>query len=461
MTDEEISMILNTYMYMDYKEADDGMTVNEILADMASLPDYQQGGVHYGEYTVLSKAAVNPEIGELIIGDQSHLMNYDTGTCACTFQTGDGSSIYVVYRGTGDGEWPDNGIGMTQSSTIQQERALDYFETVVEREQISVEQKLVVTGHSKGGNKAKYVTMSTRYDNLLDACYDIDGQGFSEKTINGWKDEYGEEYETRRARITGIYGENDYVNVLGTSIVPENQIHYVKTPVKVENFAGYHDIKYMFATLEKDPVTGKEVTVFHGEKNSYVSKQGELGSYAALLSLAMMKLEPDKRDGCAASLMQMMELAGERKTGINGERLTISDVGDFLGTGVPLIAGTLLGTSEGWNMLYHGVIKKSFSQDVNGRLTVMADKMSLLRQVQALQNMAVRMRTYREEIDNVCSALPEFMKNSWMLCHKIKKEAENLDREIRELEKLSKMLESIVKIYMTEDIRAADEILMI
>ena len=118
LTDEEISMILNTYMYMDYKEADDGMTINEILSDLSTLDDYKEGGIHYGEYSVLSQAAENPEVGELIIGNQSHLMNFDSGTNACTFSTKDGSSIYVVFRGTGDGEWPDNGMGMTQASTI-------------------------------------------------------------------------------------------------------------------------------------------------------------------------------------------------------------------------------------------------------------------------------------------------------------------------------------------------------
>ena len=461
LTDEEISMILNTYMYMDYKEADDGMTINEILSDLSTLDDYKEGGIHYGEYSVLSQAAENPEVGELIIGNQSHLMNFDSGTNACTFSTKDGSSIYVVFRGTGDGEWPDNGMGMTQASTIQQERALAYFETVVEREQITEAQKLVMTGHSKGANKAQYVVMSTKYDNLVDVCYNVDGQGFSEIAVDGWKAEHGEGYEERRNKIVGIFGENDYVNVLGNSIVAEDKMHFVKTPVKVDNFAGYHDIKYMFATLEKDPVTGEMVTVFHGRKNSYVDEKGKLGSYAALLSAAMMELPPEKRDGCAASLMQMMELAGDRKTGINGEKLTLSDIGDFLGTGVPLITKTLLFTAEGRDMLYQALGKKSFSRDVNGNITVMVNYSGILQQAQELLKMSERIKKYREEIESVRSRLPEFMKNSWLLCHKLGKEAEALDREIRELCKLSEMLENVTKIYMIKDNQAADEILML
>lgn len=459
LTDEEISMILNTYMYMDYKEADDGMTINEILADLSALDDYREGGIHYGEYSVLSQAAENPQVGGLVIGNQSRLMNFDSGTNACTFSAKDDSSIYVVYRGTGDGEWPDNGIGMTSASTVQQERALSYFETVVEREQVTEAQKLVVTGHSKGGNKAQYVMMSTKYDNLVDVCYNVDGQGFSEAAVDGWRAEYGEGFEERRNKIVGIFGENDYVNVLGNSIVAEDKIHFVKTPVKVENFAGYHDIKYMFATLEEDPVTGEMVNVFHGRKNSYVDERGKLGGYAALLSASLMALPPEKRDGCAASLMQMMELAGERKTGINGEKLTLSDIGDFLGTGVPLITNTLLCTAEGRDMLCQAFGKKSFSGDVAGNVTVMVNYSGLLLQSQELLKMSERIKGYREEIESVSGRLPEFMKSSWLLCHKLDREAKALDREIRELCRLSETLENAAKIYMTKDIQASDEIL--
>ncbi|MBD5395806.1 MAG: DUF2974 domain-containing protein [Lachnospiraceae bacterium] len=462
LTDEEISMVLNTYMYMDYKEAADGMTVNEIVKDLSDSNDCQEGGIHYGEYTVLAQAAENPEIGELIIGNQSHLLSFDSGTNACTFETGDGSSIYVVYRGTADGEWPDNGLGMTEVSTLQQERALTYFETVVEKEHFSQEQKLIITGHSKGGNKAQYVTMATKYNNLLDACYNIDGQGFSEAAIQNWKNTYGEKgYLDRTSRITGIYGENDYVNVLGCSIVPKDQVHYVKTPVKVENFAGYHDIKYMFASLETDPKTGKEVSVFHGRKNSYVQEQGKLGSYASSLSAAVMNLPPDKRDGCAAALMQLMELSGDKKTGINGEKLTLSDLADFFGTGIPLIAESMLFTQNGKDMLESALFRKSFSQDMNGKITAMVDYTTLLRQVQMLMKMEEELENACSRIEDISKKLSVYMKNSWMINMKLKTEGGKIEKDIMEMNKLSSMLEKIVKIYMETDVTAADEILMI
>lgn len=461
MTEEEISMILNTYMYMDYKEAQDGMTVGEILQDMSALEDFQEGGIHNGEYTVLAEAAQNPEIAGLIIGNQSYFMGCDAGTVACTFQAEDGST-YLVYRGTADGEWPDNGMGMTKASTLQQERALAYFEKVVEQEGITGEQKLIVTGHSKGGNKAQYVTMSTKYSELIDACYNIDGQGFSQAAVSHWESTYSaEEYEARRNKITGIYGENDYVNVLGISIVAAGNVYYVKTPVKVENFAGYHDIKYMFATLEKDEETGELVNRFHGKKNDYTPNQGKLGSYAQALSGAVMVLPEDKRDGCAASLMQLMELGGKRKRGINGEKLTLADIRDFLGTGVPLILESLLLTGQGQDMLSAALYQKTFSQDMKGTISVMVDCEGLYAQIQQLKKLEGQLGDAQRKVEETGTKIPRFMKNNWLLCRKINREAEQLEAERKELLRLAGKLEKIVSLYREKDAEAAEEILLL
>lgn len=457
MSEEEISMVLNTFMYIDYKEADDGMTLNEILSELSRHPDCAEGGIHFGEYTVLRQAAQDPQIGNLVIDNQSCLMGCDSGTAACTFSSRDGGSIYVVYRGTGDGEWPDNGLGMTQKSTRQQERALEYFDRVVERNQISPSQRVIVTGHSKGGNKAQYVTMSTQYGELVDACYNIDGQGFSQKAIDGWKEAYGESgFEKRRRRITGIFGENDYVNVLGNSIVPKNQIFYVKTPVQVQNFAGYHDIKYMFASRVLNESTGEYDTVFGGRKNDYVMGQGKLGSYAAVLSGLLMRMEPERRDGCAATLMQLMELGGERKTGLNGERLTLSDIGDFVSAGIPVVADSVFYTGQGREMLAAAFCRKSFSQDMKGCLIVKAGYSKMAAQIEPLRNLALEVRKRKEEAQSVSERLPNFAKNSWLLCRSLKREAENLEGEAASLQELSEVLEKIIKIYMETDVRTAE-----
>ena len=461
MTEEEISLLLTTYMYLNYQEADDGMTLSEVLSELQNQPEYQAGGLHAGEFEILSKAAENPDIGELIIGNQSQLMGYDSGTAACTFSSADDSHVFVVYRGTGDGEWPDNGIGMTEGATRQQERALRYFEEVVEREQIREEQILVIAGHSKGGNKAQFVTMSTRYDKLLDVCYNVDGQGFSEKAVAGWQESHGEKgYRERTEKIIGIYGENDYVSGLGISIVPKKNIRYVSTPVEKKNFAGYHDVKYLFDGVETDPVTGERKTVFHGQRNPYVEGRGELGSYAAVLSAALMGMEPGVRDGCAASLMQLMELGGSRKTGLNGEKLSWSDVDEFVNQGIPSILKSLFSTREGLTLLQAALFEDSFSEEMPGRVLLSVEYRALCRELSALSDMEQKLSGYREQAEETLKKLPSFLKESWLLCNRLKREIRNLEEEIKAMKSLRLLLEECIQLYIKCDCALFDEILV-
>ena len=52
LSEAEISMILDTFMYLDYKEAREGTSLKEILQELEHHPDYGEGGLHFGEYTV-------------------------------------------------------------------------------------------------------------------------------------------------------------------------------------------------------------------------------------------------------------------------------------------------------------------------------------------------------------------------------------------------------------------------
>lgn len=442
-------MILDTYMYLDYKEAREGLTVNEILKELEEHPDYGGGGIHQGEYTVLKEAATNPEIGEMVLYCQSNHMGFDSGTAACTFKSPKENSYYVVYRGTGDGEWPDNGIGMTSTATMQQERALSYFEEVVEALELGEQDHLVVTGHSKGGNKAQFVTMETRYGELIDVCYSVDGQGFSEKAIERWQEKYGEEeYEKRREKLYGIHGENDYVSVLGNPVIPENHIRYVKTPVEKSNFAGYHDIKYMFAALVYDKAAKSYVTAFGGRKNSDVKGRGELGSYAAALSAQVMELKAEQRDGCAGVVMQMMEaFGGEKKKGLNGERLTLSDLKDFTFQGIPLIAGSFLEKEEGKRLLQAIRHKESFSGGLSGTIRLLTDDAILQRQAQNVEALSESLKKLTEKIRETADGIPLYMKGHDGIYHSIKLSAIELDKRNRDLLRIAEFVGSAAQKY--------------
>jgi hypothetical protein len=122
------------------------------------------------------KAAIdkNPHLADMKIGNQSWMMNppYEKGGLeACTFEDTNGN-ITVVYRGTGKGEWLDNGYGMSAVETEQQKEAMEYFNRVVEDNGYAFKDITIdITGHSKGGNKSQYTTINSKYNYLIDNCY--------------------------------------------------------------------------------------------------------------------------------------------------------------------------------------------------------------------------------------------------------------------------------------------------
>lgn len=441
ISEAEISMVLDTYMYLNYQEAADGDNLNHILHELEKLPDYQAGGSHYGEYAILKQAAENEQVGNLVISCQSARMGYDSGTAACAFSTPDKSTVYVAYRGTGDGEWPDNGIGMSSTSTIQQNKALDYFEEVVETMGLDGSQHLVVTGHSKGGNKAQFVTMESRYQDLVDACYSVDGQGFSPEAINRWKEKYGKEgYEKRTQKIKGIHGENDYVSALGFCIIPRGNIRYIRTPIEKSNFAGYHDIKYMFAKPGGEAGEDADAMLFSGRKNQDAPGRGILGDYAARLSAFVMALPADKRDGCAAVVMQAMESMQGSKRGINGERLTLEDLLEFTFLGIPLIAGSLFAGEEGKTLLSFGFGQESFVRQVHGNVNLFVDLSVLPGCGRRLEHAMERTSNLKEQIMQAANSLPVFMKGGIRMHHKLELMAEMMGR-------LEKRLGQIIEVH--------------
>lgn len=452
VSEAEISMVLDTYMYLDYQEAREGESLNQILTNLQDHPDYGGGGIHFGEYTILKEAALNPQIGELVVDCQSSHMGYDSGTAACCFLAPQKEAVFVAFRGTGDGEWPDNGLGMTQKATTQQNQALAYFEEAIEYLEVDSSQRLIVTGHSKGGNKAQFVTMETKYNYLLDACYSVDGQGFSETAIEGWQQKYGNDiYQERTDKIYGIYGENDYVSVLGNTIVPKEHIRYISTPVKKSNFAGYHDIKYLFATMEYSRETGEAENVFHGHMNRETMQRGVLGDYAAKLSEKIMGLPPDKRDGCAAVMMQIMESLGGSRKGINGEKMTLFDLLDFGIMGMPLIINSLIQEKEGTMLIQSAVNNDSFENVIHGGIRLQVDYQQLDKQTILLENAAEAVKGQLSIMREIKSRLSEYRNAGIIANHKIIFSLQRLEKLEEKIRQLAQANHGFVCLYQSWD----------
>lgn len=167
------------------------------------LQDYLSCNPQAGSYEILDVESGGGKVGnKILIGGQQ----------------ADGTrSYYVGFQGTQEDEWYDNAEGMVKIVTSQQVDAAQYFDRMVEDHNIMIQDQVIVTGHSKGGNKAQYVTMASENADLVDSCIALDGQGFSPEAVEQWK-QYPGMYEERRNKIILVAGKNDFVHVLGERI---------------------------------------------------------------------------------------------------------------------------------------------------------------------------------------------------------------------------------------------------
>ena len=188
---ETYSAIFDLFTYWGYSmEAEPGKTLGEILQE--ALDTGNSSEVYY--QTLNDAIKRYPELANAEFKSPSWQQGgrYHSETYACVFELPNGDN-YIAYRGTDDGGWIDNGQGMTQESTLLQREASDYFDQMAEQYGWTESDNIYVTGHSKGGNKAQYVTLMSNHANLVDECHSFDGQGFSDEAIQSFKEKYGEE----------------------------------------------------------------------------------------------------------------------------------------------------------------------------------------------------------------------------------------------------------------------------
>lgn len=226
-------LMLDNLIYTDY--VSDGMSVGEIIT-----------AIENDGFNVSSCEMTSSEWEELVsmVKDEPSLLNYKvtnyvdddkTGMRAACFVNDESNptDVNVVFRGTsGDYEWHDNGEGGYLSDTNQQQMAADYVNGLPNK----YGNNLTVTGHSKGGNKAQYVTIVT---DRIAKCVSYDGQGFSEEFLQ----KYADEIVKKSQSIVSISASDDFVNCLlypiaGTKI-------YIDTEDQ-DNFTHYHKPNILF-----------------------------------------------------------------------------------------------------------------------------------------------------------------------------------------------------------------------
>lgn len=140
-----------------------------------------------------------------------NIRNIDDNVHAMCFEDMEGNA-YVAFKGTSGGdEWYDNVEGLNSADTKSQKEAQDYIEDLPY-------DHITVVGHSKGGNKAQYVAITS---DKVDRCVSMDGQGFSQEFL----DKYAAEIEARGGNIKNISLDTDYVHILLFPVPGAEQIY--------------------------------------------------------------------------------------------------------------------------------------------------------------------------------------------------------------------------------------------
>lgn len=149
----------------------------------------------------------HPRMLEAIILE-SHLdMAYGGGLgLSVVFLNKKDKEAVVAFRGTATNEWTDDFLGANQIDSLQQINCLEWYKMIYNK--LNLEDYYInVIGHSKGGNKAKYITI---LNETVDKCTSFDGQGFSDKFIEHYK----KEIIKRQNVIENHNIDYDFVNIL-------------------------------------------------------------------------------------------------------------------------------------------------------------------------------------------------------------------------------------------------------
>lgn len=244
------------------------------------------------------------------------------GLTACTFTDAKGG-VSVIFKGTGKGEWIDNGEGLSgipegntyisygkdgkilsrktvknDYATDQQVEALNWFRYLAAKHRWSTRTKLTVSGHSKGGNKAQFITI---HSDLIDKCYSFDGQGFSPEALSALKKITGLAFERRRQHIYSLSADNDYVNVLGERLMPDDHICFL------ESSRGFHHLESIL------DINGR----FRPQ-----CEQGSLSRYIESVSERLMKMPPAIRQHVTLAVMNLFQKYLGSDSPVNGDTVS-------------------------------------------------------------------------------------------------------------------------------------------
>lgn len=332
-------VVYNIFMYLLTAEnAKNGDRLSDIAVDLQNMDVSSLKGSEKLQFEkradIIKNACANdPTLASSVIGNIAIDYNGKKGGMkACTF-TDETGTVHVIFAGTGAGEWIDNGEGLSgvpeynlyekyddmgnllytapirkDYATDQQVEALNWFNRTCGKNGWGKNTRMIVSGHSKGGNKAQFVTIN---DHRVFMCISFDGQGFSPEAAALFKERYGGAFEERRKKIHSFSADNDFVNVLGKRFAPDNQVYFVSSSDINGNPFAYHNI---------ETLTGAD-----GKLNKQ-TEQGEISQYIQNLSDIVMVMAPAERQYVTLSIMSILQSAlGGGVIPVNGDFVSAKD----------------------------------------------------------------------------------------------------------------------------------------
>jgi hypothetical protein len=218
----------------------------------------------------------------------------------------------VVFKGTqSPEEWADNFAGFNLSDTPQQRNALNWYRRVYT--QLGLNRfRVTVTGHSKGGNKAKYIGV---LEDTVQQCVAFDGQGFSELFIQ----KYAPQIARRQGLIESHSAEYDFVNFLFNNV--GSAYFYTASSLEGAGFGRNHSPSAM---MHFTPSGGFEMIPAPGGQAEGIRAVGRFSDSF------FRSLSPDQRDSSYHTVEALRAAAfsmggGEKKDLINVFLPLVSD----------------------------------------------------------------------------------------------------------------------------------------
>ena len=282
-----------------------------------------------------------------------------------------------------------------------QEEALDYMETLKKSGVFEKYDNVYVTGHSKGGNEATLVTMV--YSDVIDRCISGDGQGFSPEFVEYMKKTLGpERFAEIQDKMYGFHANNDYVNVLGVSVIKdENKIYFIPE-IKLESI-----IDLLWNHLPTAMINVKT------GKIAQVSEQGALGKFVAKVSEKLMKINQKDREDIAITGMCLLQYVyvHEWVTSVNPDKIkrNLEVASDMIDVAASFTNGIVILGKLTVETLY----QEEGKELVHYIMETFGGKSEVTKILLAIYDARYFVEENKNNIQNTIMYIMEYIKNDW------------------------------------------------